>query len=371
MEHAITIPLLNPNEPDGILVALHVGEGQAIATGDLVFTLETTKATADIIAEASGYVIGLQFAAGDSVRAGDVLGYIASSADWQPPQAEQVASGARMPVNPPGLRISQPALALAQQHNIDLTQLPIGPLITEKTIRSLVGQTGPPSQHNHPERASLLAPPFAATAILVYGGGGHGKALIDLLRTLGAYQIAGIIDDGRTVGERIMGVPVLGGSSALPEMYAKGVRLAVNAIGGISNLQTRIKVFHQLAEAGFACPALVHPTAFIEASARLSPGVQVFPHAYVGSDVQVGYGAIVNTGAILSHDCQIGDYANLSPGAILAGGVKIGERSLIGMGVTINLNVIVGARARIGNGATIKGDVPEAGIVRAGNVFPN
>ena len=126
-----------------------------------------------------------------------------------------------------------------------------------------------------------------------------------------------------------------------------------------------------MAEAGFSCPAVVHPSAVVERSAILSPGVQVFPHCYVGSDVRVGFGSIVNTGAILSHDCQLGVFTNIAPGAILAGGVEIGESTLVGMGATINLLVKVGPSARIGNGATVKSDVPASGVVRAGGIWPD
>jgi sugar O-acyltransferase (sialic acid O-acetyltransferase NeuD family) len=364
----VTIPLLNPNEPDGILAAIHASAGQHVRAGDLLFTLETTKATADVTAEADGYLMGLRFAIGDSVRAGQTFAYLAPSPDWQPP-AEQSEISTQKSAIPSNLRITQPALALAQQHNLDLSKLPVGPLITEKSIREWIG--GARASLSAQQQAGMPALPFDATAILVYGGGGHGKALIDLLRVLGSYRIAGVVDDGISAGSSVMGAPVLGGSAALANAFGQGVRLAVNAVGGISNIQTRIKVFDQLAAAGFACPTLIHPTAWVEPSATLAAGVQVFPHAYVGSEAQVGYGVIVNTGAIVSHGCTLGDYANLSPGAILAGDVTVGERSLVGMGVTINLGVKVGVGARIGNGATVKGDVPAGGIVRAGTIFPS
>jgi acetyltransferase EpsM len=197
-----------------------------------------------------------------------------------------------------------------------------------------------------------------------------GKALIDLLRALHTYQIVGIIDDGIAAEQTIMGVPVLGGNERLAGLYARGIRQAVNAVGGIGNIAIRIKVFQILAGAGFGCPAVVHPAAYVENSASLAPGVQVFARAYVGSEARLGFGAIVNTGAIVSHDCVLENYANVSPGALLAGEVKIGAASLVGMGATINLRVSVGAGARIGNGATVKEDVPEKGIVRAGTIWP-
>jgi acetyltransferase EpsM len=364
----ILIPLLNPNEPEALLAVLHVTEGQAIAVGDLLCTLETTKSTAELTAEASGYVVGLRSIPGQTVRAGDILCYLAATPDWTPPIVPENTSRAEQdssqPINiPEGLRITQPALALAQRHNLDLSHFPSDVFVTEKMIQELLA----------PPISPDLTPPtssFDSTAIIVYGGGGHGKSLIDLLRTLGSYCIVGIVDDGISAGTTIMGLPVIGGAEVLTKLYANGIRLAVNAVGGIGNLTVRIKVFQTLAQAGFVCPALVHPTAFIEPSAALSPGVQIMPHAYVGSESHIGFGAIINTRAIVSHDCQVGDYANLSPGAILAGEVQVGAGALVGMGATINLQVKIGSRARIGNGATVKTDVPENGIVRAGAVWP-
>ena len=261
------------------------------------------------------------------------------------------------------MRITQPALNMARQHGIDLGQLPIGPLVTENTLRAMLTNTG---------QTEFVTPQsvFDPSAILIYGGGGHGKSLIDLVRLLGCYHLVGVVDDGLQKGESIMGVPVVGGGEALADLYATGVRLAINAVGGIGDVSVRNKVFQRLEQAGFVCPAVIHPKAHLEASASVSPGVQVFAQAYVGSDARLGFGAIVNTGAIISHDCQLGDYVNIAPGAILAGEVKIGPSALIGMGATVNLRVQIGAGARIGNGATIKADVPEKGVVRAGTIWP-
>lgn len=352
----VLIPLLNPNEPEAALAALHVQAGQRVAPGDLLCTLETTKSAADLHAEGEGYIAGLQAAPGQTLRAGEVLCYLAPAPDWQPPAPPPAAPAA--PPVPPGLRITQPALALAQRHNLRLEGLPAGLLVTEKMVQELLDQQAEPQS------------PIDPAAILVYGGGGHGKALIDLLRTLGKDNIRGVVDDGIPRGEKILGVPVLGGAKVLPMLRKQGVGRAVNAVGGIGNLAIRLKVFQTLAQAGFECPAVVHPSAWVEPSASLAAGVQVFPHAYVGSEARVGFGVIVNTGTILSHDCVIGDYANLSPGAILAGEVQVGEGALVGMGVTINLRVQIGRGARIGNSATVKADLPDGGIVRAGTIWP-
>lgn len=211
---------------------------------------------------------------------------------------------------------------------------------------------------------------FDPTAIVVFGGGGHGKTLVELLQSLGCYRIVGVIDDVLPVGECVVGVPVLGSPDMLPELYERGVRMAVNGVGGIGNPDVRIMIFEQLAAAGFVCPAIVHPTAYVEPSAVLEPGVQVLPQAYVGSDSHVGFGTVINAGVIISHDCHIGRVVNLSPGAMLAGNVTIDDYAQIGMGATVNLHLTVGRLARIGNGATVKADVPAESRVYAGTIWP-
>lgn len=220
--------------------------------------------------------------------------------------------------------------------------------------------------------ASLSMPDFSADAgaLIIFGGGGQGKCLIDLVQLLGVYRIAGIVDDGLPIGTSVLGVPVLGGASCLPALYKRGLRLAANAVGGIGNVAARVKIFHLLAEASFTCPSLVHPTAWVEPSAELAGGVQILAKSYVSSAARVGFGTLINAGVIVSHDCQVGQCVNLSPGVALAGEVCVQDYAQIGMNATVNIGVTVGAGARIGNGATVKADVPPGGRVYAGAIWP-
>ncbi|TAK14517.1 MAG: biotin/lipoyl-binding protein [Anaerolineae bacterium] len=356
----LRIPLVNPNEREALLAALHVKPGQQVKPGDLLYTLETTKSTHEVEAPAGGYLMGLRAAEGDTVRAGDLIGWLADSPDWTPPAAPEPAAAEAGDGLPPGLRITAPARALAEGEGLDLAALPVGPLVTEGMVREALAAQGGGYEMQEED----------FYAVLVYGGGGHGKSVIELLQAAGGWRVAGVVDDGLPQGGRVLASEVLGGGGSLNRLYASGIRRAVNAVGGIGDLASRQKVFERLKAAGFAFPTVVHPTAFVEASAALAEGVQVFPHAYVGSEARIGFGCIINTGAIVSHDCVLEEVVNLSPGAILAGGVKVGTGALVGMGVTVNLGVTIGARARIGNGATVKSDVPQGGIVRAGSVWP-
>ncbi len=355
----VRVPLLNPNEREAQLVAVHVSEGASISAGDLICTLETTKSTADVVAEQNGYVVGIRADVGDRLVAGELFCWLADDRKWKPPKKTKAASDIKQADL--DMRITEPAIALAEELGVDLKSLPRDIWVTEEVVRK------------HAQRAKPLEIPegeFDSQALIVYGGGGHGKALIDLIRTHGTYAVIGVLDDGLVAGSKVMGVSILGGAEILETLKQRGVENAVNAVGGIGDMQSRVRVFEMLRKAGYTFPTLVHPTAYIEESVELTEGVQVFPHAYIGSDVEVGFGAIVNTAAVVSHDCRIAEYANVAPGALLAGGVEIGAGTLIGMGATINLGVSIGTGARVGNSAVVKADVPANGIVRAGAVWP-
>ncbi len=358
----VQVPLVNPNENEARLVALHVKAGQKVKAGALLATLETTKSTFELNAEGVGYVTGIAAKPGEMLKAGGILCYLADSKDWKPPKTKK--SGKSETGIPDGLRITQPALLLAQKEKLDLATLPIGPIITEEQVRHALSHAAAPAP------LKLPAETRDPHAVIVYGGGGHGKAVIELMRAAGEWRPIGVIDDGRRPGEKVLDVPVLGGSDLLSAVMEGGCLHAANAVGGIGAMSSRIHVFKTLKAAGFEFPMLLHPSAVVEPSAKLDEGVQVFPNAYIGSEARVGFGCIVNTSAIVSHDCVLADVVNLAPGAILAGSVQVGQGTLVGMGVTVNLNVRIGAGARIGNGATVKGDVPDGGIVRAGAVWP-
>jgi len=297
------------NETSYWLAALFVHEGQPVQESQLLGRLEGKETVLELASPTSGYIVGLHARPGQVVFPGQALCYLCS----QP----------SIPAAVPG-----------------------------------------------PQGVSARTVSVDPTALIIYGGGGHGKILIDLVRSLGMYRIVGVIDDGLPPGSEVLGVTVLGGAESLAEWRSRGVCMAANAIGGIGNVTARIKVFELLEKAGFSFPALVHPSAVVERSALLEPGVQVCAQAYVGSMAKVGYGSLVNTAAIVHHDCVLGKVVNLSPGATLAGNVRVEDHAQIGMLATVNMKITFGAGALLGNGCTVKADVPAGVRVRAGTIWP-
>lgn len=363
----VPVPLLNANEPEARLVGVHVKDGQRVEKDALLFTIETTKAAADVESPAAGFVRIIAHE-GDTFAVGDMLAFITATADEELEQPApnslpvSAAESASVPGSPGAeeLRITKPARALAESLGLDLSTLPRGRLVTEALVRTLAGQPV----------ARIQLENVSDKSIIIYGAGGHAKSVMEMVSQMGNFQVMGIIDDNAALtGTSVLGIPVLGTRDVLLQLVGQGIHLAANGVGGIVDVGVRIKLFELLAGSGFTFPALRHPRATVEPSARISDGVQIFANAYVGSEAILRERCMINTGAVVSHDCEVGAYTHIAPGALLAGHVQVGERALVGMGVTTIIGLKIGAGARIGNGAILLADVPNKAIVPAGKIW--
>jgi len=196
--------------------------------------------------------------------------------------------------------------------------------------------------------------------ILVLGGGGHAKPVIETLRAMGA-EVAGVLDDGARGA--VLGAPWLGAVSELARLRAEGLDQAAVAIGDNA---TRARLGTLCQSQGFTLPALVHPAALVSAHSRLGRGAQVMARATVGPEAVLGALALVNTGAIVEHDVVLGEAAHLAPGAVLCGFVRVGARVLVGAGAVARPGVVIGEDAVVAAGAAVTEEV--AAGARVGGV---
>lgn len=352
----ILAPLINNNEPEVRVAAIHALDGKNVKKGDLLFSVETTKATSEINSPASGY-FRLKVKEGDLLAVGEILAFITSTLE----PVQGVSSVTKTSLEETNLRITQPARDLAERLGISLANLPTDKLVTEESIRKMV---------NKPiGNLSLGGKIDPERSIVIYGGGGHAKSVIELIRSSLPFEIAGIIDDQIPAGTIVLGLQVLGNREILPEVRKQGVKLAANGVGGIIDIKIREELCQLLEEEGFSFPSLIHRTATVEKSATIKNGALVFANAYVGAEAVVSEHAMVNTNAVVSHDCQVGKFSHVAPGALLAGHVTVGEKSLVGMGVTTSIGIHIEDHVRIGNGAILLADVPSHTLISTGKIW--
>ena len=188
-------------------------------------------------------------------------------------------------------------------------------------------------------------------AIILIGGSGHAKVIMDCIRASGG-TVAGILDDGIPAGTRIAGAPVLG-TVADCERYRQ--HLFLIAIGNNQVRQTIAK------KMDVRWATVIHPRAVVSPSAVLGEGTVVMPNAVINACAVIGRHCIVNTGAAVEHDNVLGDYVHISPNAALGGTVTVGTGTHIGIGACVRNNTDICAHCRIGAGAAVVKSITEPG----------
>jgi len=196
--------------------------------------------------------------------------------------------------------------------------------------------------------------------ILIVGAGGHGKVVLDIIRSAGQHRPVGFLDaDPGRIGANIHGLDVLGQINLLPKLKSK----ARGAIVAIGDNRTRLIYAEKLRQEGFELVSAVHPRATVASTAKLGTSVVVSAGAVVGADAAIEDCVIVNSLAIVEHECHIAKGAHICPAAALAGRVSIGETAFIGLGSRIIQCLSVGRGAVVGAGAVVIADVPDFSTV--------
>ncbi len=169
--------------------------------------------------------------------------------------------------------------------------------------------------------------------IILIGGGGHCKAVIDVIEMQNRYEIAGIIDKKELLGQNVLGYKVIGYDDDLDTLFAT-YKNAVITVGQIKSNETRVRLFEKLKSIGFNLPPIVSPLAYVSKHSFVDVGSVIMHHAIVNSGAKIGKNCIINTKALIEHDAVIEDNCHISTGAIVNGGTVIKKDTFFGSNAT-------------------------------------
>lgn len=195
--------------------------------------------------------------------------------------------------------------------------------------------------------------------VLIFGSGGHGKVVLDILLESGADVLGFLDEDKNKIGSKVRGFKVLGGFSYLKKNKSAGIVL------GIGNNKIRERIYNFSRKLGISIVSAVHPKAIVSKDTKIGEGVVIMPGAVVNPGTVLRAGVVVNTGATIDHDCCLERFSQIWPGAHLAGGVVIGALSYVGTGASVIQNITVGNGVVIGSGAAVIADIPD-GVTAVG-----
>jgi len=165
--------------------------------------------------------------------------------------------------------------------------------------------------------------------IILIGGGGHCRSVIDVIELEKKYEIAGIVDKKELFGESILGYKVIASDEELVELF-KTYKSAVVTVGQLHSNVVRLKLFGILKEIGYELPLIKSPLAYISQHSKLGEGTVVMHHALVNSNVSIGKNCIINTKALIEHDVIVEDNCHISTASVVNGGVIVKQGTFFG-----------------------------------------
>lgn len=172
--------------------------------------------------------------------------------------------------------------------------------------------------------------------IILVGGGGHCKSVIDVAESTG-YTILGILDMPEMVGTNVLGYTVQGTDDDIPTYVDKAEFIIT--VGHIKNNTVRKKIAERIEKAGGKLATIVASDAYVSKHATVGEGTVIMHKAFVNADSKVGKNCIINTMANIEHDAVIGDFCHISTGVMVNGGANIGNDTFIGSQSIVNQKV--------------------------------
>lgn len=202
------------------------------------------------------------------------------------------------------------------------------------------------------------------SSIIIVGAGGFGlevAAYIEDIEQTGLedFEVKGFLDDTKPVGALHGSYPVLGGTNDDVDAEAQ----YVIALG---DPQARKKLAEKLAAKGATFVTLIHPMAYVAATAQIGNGCIFAPFSFVGPEARIADHAYLNIYASAAHECSIGKYCGLAPYAGTHASSNVGEEVLLASHSVVTHGVKIGAKAKLSAGAVAFNDVPE-GALALGN----
>jgi len=344
----ILMPQLGVNDDVVKLLQWNVERGARVAAGQEIALLETTKASFALEAESAGYLYPL-VEGGQEVAVRSVLALVAAEPD------EQAAAAHVAGLQPKGsedraasLQLTAKARELIAKAGVDVSRLPADRLIRERDVLELLAERAPPT-------ASPLRRD-ATRVVAVYGASQGGIALVEAIRAMGGYQVAGFLDDTpHLAGTTVFGLPVWSGGE-LEALAGRGIGALASHI---AVREFRLRMRDRAFEAGLAMLNVIHPTAFVSPSVEMGVGNVIKAGAVIDTEVRMGDCCIIDNRAVVPHHNRIGDACHLAPGVTMGGGCSVGECTLLGVGTIVSSRIQIGRKVIARPGSVVVNDIPD------------
>ena len=188
--------------------------------------------------------------------------------------------------------------------------------------------------------------------IVLVGGGGHCVSVIDIIENGNEFNILGILDSNRKVGN-ILGYRILGSDELIPDLVREGNYFLIT-VGQIKSSSARSNIAKNLTRSNAKMATVTSPLAYVSKHAAIGEGTIIMNHAVINAQSKIGNNCIINTKSNIEHGVNIGDFCHVSTCAVVNGDTVVGKGSFIGSNATISNGISIKENSIISAGEFIR-----------------
>jgi len=189
--------------------------------------------------------------------------------------------------------------------------------------------------------------------IIIYGTGGLGRGIVDLIDSINKYlevhwDICGFVDDNETRSE-INGLQVLGGSN-----YLLNYQKEINVVLAFGSPKVKEKIYNTLSfKKNIYFPNLIHPSVEISEHNQFGKGNIISKGVALSTNITISDFNLIHYNCSIGHDVSMGNYNSVFPLVALSGYDKLGNCVEIGTNTAAIPNISIEDNAIVGAGSTI------------------
>ena len=353
------IEKINVSDNKFLVTKLHQQNGSEVKAGDLIYSIESSKASKDVTAPCDGFIF---FANGikefEEYPANYLIAQIVDTNEnpfAKAAETAEVTEATEETKEYVNVIATKEALSLAAKHGVDLSKID-AEYITKWDVLEYIKllDLGTFGYNSTIKRVALI------------GAGLGAMQVIDLISHLDGFRAVALYDDTpEKQGTFVYGVPVVGkiDFESITMDYKMGkFDYIVNAIS--TSNEFRKKCFDELTALEVPYCNLIHPSAVIGHYVTMGTGNIVLPFTHIGPNTVLGNDCFLTAKASIEHHNVVGSHVTCGPSVMTSGCVTIGDCVRFGTGVFVEPHVEIGDNCLIASGTIVTNNVPENTIVR-------
>lgn len=353
------IEKINVSDNKFLVTKLHQQNGSEVKAGDLIYSIESSKASKDVTAPCDGFIF---FANGikefEEYPANYLIAQIVDTNEnpfAKVAETAEVTEATEETKDEVNVIATKEALSLAAKHGVDLSKID-AEYITKWDVLEYIKllDLGTFGYNSTIKRVALI------------GAGLGAMQVIDLISHLDGFRAVALYDDTpEKQGTFVYGVPVVGkiDFESITMDYKMGkFDYIVNAIS--TSNEFRKKCFDELTALEVPYCNLIHPSAVIGHYVTMGTGNIVLPFTHIGPNTVLGNDCFLTAKASIEHHNVVGSHVTCGPSVMTSGCVTIGDCVRFGTGVFVEPHVEIGNNCLIASGTIVTNNVPENTIVR-------